>query len=298
MNRRDFIKSSAFVTSTLCLPGVFNFAQSGGRVGSLVVKVEGESPYTITRKAVEALGGMGKFVSRQDIVMIKPNIGWNRSVEQGADTNPEVVKALVEMVLNAGAKKVIVMDNPCHKAEDTYKRSGIESAAKGAGADVRYADENRLVVHDFKGESLKRWPVFKDFLEVDKFINVPILKHHGSSGLTIGMKNLYGILSGERGKLHRDMGVGIADLANGFKSHLTVVDAYRVLMRNGPTGGRVSDVEFKKTVIASSNIMEADVVAANLFGMDPMRLEFIQSAVERKMGNSDITKINLKTFKA
>jgi uncharacterized protein (DUF362 family) len=140
--------------------------------------------------------------------------------------------------------------------------------------------------------------VFKDFLEVDKFINVPILKHHGSSGLTIGMKNLYGILSGERGKLHRDMGLGIADLANGFKTHLTVVDAYRVLMRNGPTGGRVSDVEFRKTVIASSNIMEADVVAADLFGMDPMRLEFIQSAAEKKMGNPDIKKINVKTFKA
>ncbi|MGE5344136.1 MAG: DUF362 domain-containing protein [Candidatus Omnitrophota bacterium] len=295
MKRRDFLKSSALMTSALCFPNVFNFAQSSG--GSLVAKVQGESPYAMTKKAVEMLGGMGKFISKQDIVMVKPNMGWNRSVEQAANTNPEVIKAVIEMAYNAGAKKVIVMDNPCHKAEDTYKRSGIESVAKAAGAEVRYADENRLTVHDFKGESLKRWPVFKDFLEVDKCINVPILKHHGSAGLTIGMKNLYGILGGERGKLHRDMGMGIADLAYGFKTHLCLVDAYRVMMRNGPTGGRISDVEFKKTVIASANVMEADVVAANVFGMDPLKLEFIQAAAEKKMGQSDISKINLKSIK-
>jgi uncharacterized protein (DUF362 family) len=262
-----------------------------------VVKVEGDSPYAITKKAVEALGGMGKFISKQDIVMVKPNIGWNRSVEQAANTNPEVVKAVIEMVLNAGAKKVIVMDHTCHKPEDTYKRSGIEKAAKEAGAEVRHADDNRLIVHDFKGSRVQRWPMYKDFLDVDKFINVPILKHHGSSGLTIGMKNLYGILGGNRGKLHRSMGQSIADLGHGFKTHLTIVDAYRVLMRNGPTGGRISDVELKKTVIASANILEADVVSANVFGMDPMRIEFIQAAVEKNMGQTDLNKINVKSLK-
>ena len=295
MERRDFIKKSALLTTTVWLPGLSNLVASPG--DSLVVKVEGESPYTITKKAIEALGGMGKFISKQDVVMVKPNIGWNRTVEQAANTNPEVVKAIVEMVLNAGAKKVIVMDNTCHKPEDTYNHSGIEKAAKEAGAEVRYADENRVVIHDFQGQSLKRWPIFKDFLEVDKFINVPILKHHASSGLTIGMKNLYGILSGNRGKLHRNIGQGIADLGYGFKTHLTVVDAYRVMLRNGPTGGRVSDVELKKTVIASTNILEADVVAINLFGSEPMRHDFIRAAAEKNMGQTDFAKINLKTLK-
>lgn len=295
MERREFIKKSTILTSSVCLPGLFNIGAESG--GPLVVKVEGESPYEITKKAVDALGGMKKFVSKQDIVMVKPNIGWNRTIEQAANTNPEVIKAVVEMVLNAGAKKVIVMDNTCHKPEDTYNRSGIKKAAEGAGADVRFADENRTTIFDFKGQSLKRWPVFKDFLEVDKFINVPILKHHGSAGLTIGMKNLYGILSGRRGKLHRNMGMGIADLGHGFKTDLTIVDAYRVLLRNGPTGGRVSDVELKKSVIASSNILEADVVAINLFGKEPMSFEFIRAAAEKKMGQTDLTKINLKTIK-
>jgi uncharacterized protein (DUF362 family) len=295
MKRRDFIKKSTLLTTPVFLPGILFSAESPGN--SLVVKVEGDSPYAITKKAVEALGGIGKFISKQDIVMVKPNIGWNRSVEQAVNTNPEVVKAIIEMVLNAGAKKVIVMDHTCHKPEDTYKRSGIEKAAKEAGAEVRHADDNRLIVHDFKGSRLKRWPMYKDFLDVDKFINVPILKHHGSSGLTIGMKNLYGILGGERGKLHRNMGMSIADLGHGFKTHLTIVDAYRILMRNGPTGGRISDVELKKTVIASANILEVDVVSANAFGIDPMKIGFIQAAAEKNMGQTDFNKINLKTFK-
>jgi uncharacterized protein (DUF362 family) len=296
MKRRDFIKSTAAATTAMAVPGVFGLAEPAAQ--SLVAKVEGESPYTITKKAIEMLGGMGKFIAKQDVVMVKPNIGWNRSIEQAANTNPEVIKCIVEMALNAGAKKVIVMDNTCHKAEDTYKRSGIEKAAKEAGAEIRYTDENRLVIHDFKGESLTRWPVFKDFMEVDKFINVPILKHHGSSGITIGMKNLYGILGGRRGKLHRDMGQGIADLASGFKTHLTIVDAYRVLLRNGPIGGRVSDVELRKTVIASANILEADVTACDVFGSEPMRYEFIQAAEKKNMGAVDISKINIKTAKA
>jgi len=228
--------------------------------------------------------------------MVKPNIGWNRTVEQAACTNPEVVRAVVEMVYNAGAKKVIVMDATCHTAADTYKNSGIREAAEKAGAEVRFADENRLKAYDFKGQRLNQWLVYKDFLDVDKFINVPILKHHGSAGITIGMKNLYGILGGNRGKLHRSMGQGIADLARGFKTDLTIIDAYRVLLRNGPIGGRVSDVELKKTLIASTNIMEADVVAVDVFGKVPEQYEFIRAAFDNKLGQMDISKINLKSI--
>jgi uncharacterized protein (DUF362 family) len=292
MKRREFIKQSIAVSATLSVPAWLQAGQDAK--GSLVVQVNGESPYNIAMKAIEMLGGMSKFVAKQDIVMVKPNIGWNRTVEQAANTNPEVLKAVIESVFNAGAKQVIVMDNSCHKAADTYRRSGIEAMAKKMGADVRFSDENRLKVHNFKGERLKRWPVFKDHLEVDKFINVPILKHHGSAGLTIGMKNLYGILGGNRGKLHRSMGVNISDLGYGFKTTLTIVDAFRILKRNGPVGGRLSDVEMKKTVIASQNIMEADVVATHLFGANPEQYDFLTSALNKKMGNLDITKINLK----
>jgi uncharacterized protein (DUF362 family) len=264
---------------------------------SLVVKIQGESPYKNTKKAVELLGGMKKFINKGDVVMVKPNIGWNRNVEQAANTNPEVVKALVEMVYKAGAKKVIVMDHTCNQAQRTYERSGIKEAAEKAGAEVRFVDENRLLKHNFKGEKVKIWPVYQDFLEVDKFISAPVLKHHASSEITIGMKNLYGILGGRRGKLHRNMGTGIADLAAGFKVDLTVVDATRVLLRNGPTGGSLDDVVMKKTIIASANIMEADVVATDLFGRKPQEIPFLVAAHKKGLGEIDLARINLKTVR-
>jgi uncharacterized protein (DUF362 family) len=261
-----------------------------------VVQVKGNSPYAATQRAIAELGGMGKIVARGDVVMVKPNIGWNRSVEQAACTHPEVLRAVIELAFAAGAKKVVVMDNTCHKAEDCYARSGIEAMARQAGAELRFSDEARLVLHDFKGEVLGQWPVFRDHLEVDKFINVPVLKHHGSSGLTIAMKNLYGILGGNRGKLHRDMGENIADLANGFRSDLVVIDAFRVLVRNGPVGGRLSDVELRQTVIASTHIMHADVAAAALFGRDAREVESLQAAHARKMGEIDIARVQLKSL--
>jgi uncharacterized protein (DUF362 family) len=294
MKRRTFVKNGLLFSGALALPSLLPGQVKPG--GPLVVQVRGESPYKITQRAVAEIGGMGKVIARGDVVMVKPNIGWNRTVEQAACTNPEVLRALIELVFAAGAKKVIVMDNTCHRAEDSYQRSGIEAMAKKAGAEVRYCDENRLVVHDFKGEYLGQWQVFRDFLEVDKFINVPILKHHGSSGLSIAMKNLYGILGGNRGKLHRDMGENIADLAGSFPSHLVLVDAYRVLMRNGPVGGRLSDVELRKTVIASTHIMHADVAATVLFGNDPRQMEFLQAAFNRKMGEIEMARIPFKSL--
>lgn len=292
MKRRTFVKNGLLFSGAMALPPLLSAQAKGG--GAPLVQVRGDSPYEITRRAVAELGGMGRIVSRSDVVMIKPNIGWNRTVEQAACTNPEVLRALIELAFDAGAKKVVVMDNTCHKAEDCYQRSGIEAMARKAGAEVRYCDDNRLVTHDFKGELLGPWPVYRDFLEVDKFINVPILKHHGSSGLTIAMKNLYGILGGNRGKLHRDMGENIADLAAGFKSHLVLVDAYRILLRNGPVGGRLSDVELRRTVIASTHIVHADVTAAVLFNRDPRHIEFLQAAHARKMGEIDPAKIAVK----
>jgi uncharacterized protein (DUF362 family) len=295
MKRREFLKKTAVMSTALYLPGMYNMAQTPG---GPVIKVEGESPYEMAKRAVQELGGMAKFISKQDVVMVKPNIGWNRTVEQAACTNPDVIRAVIEMALDAGAKKVIVMDHTCHTPpEAVYKRSGITDAAKNAGAEVRYVDDNRLIAHNFDGQRVKKWLVYKDFLDVDKFINVPILKHHMSAGLTIGMKNLYGILGGNRGKLHRNIGQGIADLGHGFKTHLTIVDAFRVLKRNGPVGGRLSDVEMKKTLIASTNILEADVVAVDVFGETAEKYDFIRYGFEHKIGQMDISKINVKSVK-
>ena len=292
MKRRDFVKTTLAASAAMSISPVLGGKTPPTAPG--VVMGSGSDPHATTMAVIKAMGGMKKFISKGDVVMLKPNIGWNRTVEQAACTNPEVLRALAEAALDAGAKKVIVMDRPCHKPEDTYLRSGIGPMARKLGLDLRHVDDNRLVLHDFKGKYLEKWPVYRDFLEVDKFINVPILKHHGSAELTIAMKNLYGILGGRRGKLHRNMGGNIADLANGFTSHLVVVDAWRILLHNGPVGGRLSDVAVKKRIIASTNILEADTMAAQLFGRVPAEIPFIRAGHELGMGRMDPAAIPVK----
>jgi len=156
--------------------------------------IEGNDPAQLARQAVEELGGMKRFVSRGDIVLVKPNIGWDRTPEQAANTNPDIVAEIVRQCLQSGAKRVIVTDVSCNEARRCFQRSGIAAAAQAAGAEVILPDPSRFKEVDLKGEVLTRWQVFDTFLNVDKVINAPIAKHHALTGTTLGMKNWYGIL--------------------------------------------------------------------------------------------------------
>ena len=253
-----------------------------------LVAVKGADPKAITHKAVESLGGMGKFVKPGATVVIKPNIGWDRSPEYAANTNPGVVAALVEMCVAAGAKRVNVFDITCNSNQRTYESSGILKAARDAGAKVYFADDWNFVNASFGYDSLmQNWPVFRDAIECDTFINVPVLKHHGLTKLTLGMKNLMGVCGGNRGKIHSDIGRKLVDMADFIRPELTVIDAYRVLTRNGPTGGNLEDVELRQTVIASADIGLADVYAAKFAGVDPETVPFIAHAIERGFARKD-----------
>ena len=193
MNRRDFITGVAAAGLALRF-GPRAFAGQAASIGSLpaLAAVEGESPAAITREAIAVLGGMGKFVGKGDKVVIKPNIGWDRTPEMAACTNPEVVKTLVELVLDAGAKKVIVIDNTTNQAKRCYVRSGIQEAVKQAGGDMLFVDDYRVKKMALKGEWLKEWEILLDVVEADKIINVPIAKHHSLCRLTLGAKNWLG----------------------------------------------------------------------------------------------------------
>jgi uncharacterized protein (DUF362 family) len=259
-----------------------------------LVVARGDDPYLITSKAVEAMGGMGKFVKKGDVVVIKPNIGWDRSVEQAANTNPQVVAALIDLSFAAGAKRVNVFDVTCNDPRPCYENSGIQAAAKEKGANVYVPDEWNSVKAHFEYDSpMEGWPVLKDALECDTFINVPILKHHGLAALSISMKNLMGVCGGDRGKMHVDLGRKLVDLTDMISPDLTIIDAYRVLLRHGPTGGNLEDVKLLKTVIAATDPVLADAYAATLMGVDPGSLSFIKSAIERKLGSADIDKADL-----
>ena len=288
MNRRRFIKDVALGSLLLKINPAL-LAQDKGRPD--LALIQGESPAQITKEAVAALGGIGRFVSKGDVVMIKPNIGWDRTPEMAACTNPEVVKALVELSLSAGAKKVIVMDNSTNQANRAYVRSGIEPAAKQAGAAVLFPNPQHLKKMNLKGEWLKEWEVYTDFVEADKIINVPIAKTHSLSRLSMGLKNWLGAIGGNRSLLHQKLDQAMLDLAVFFKPALTVLDAYRILIRNGPQGGRISDTKLLKTVVAGVDFISVDAMGATFFDIKPEELLYLRLAQERGIGKTNLEKL-------
>ncbi len=291
MDRREFIRNLILGSAGLRFgPDLFSSTKS---FPDMAV-VQGESPAALAKEAVAALGGIGRFVARGDRVMIKPNIGWDRTPELAATTNPEVVRALVELCFEAGAKEVTVMDNTTNQAQRCYARSGIAEAAKTAGAKVPFVNSFRLKKMPLKGEWLKEWDVFTDFVEADKLINVPIVKHHSLSRLTLGMKNWLGAIGGPRNQLHQKLDEAMVDLAAFFRPQLTVLDAYRILTRNGPQGGRLSDVKLLKTVAATADPVAADTLGASYLELIPSELPYLGLANKRGLGEIDLEKLTIE----
>jgi len=294
MDRRTFLKDMGLGGLVAGLgPGLLAQAPKPA-AGPDLAFIVGDSPAKITKEALNVLGGMNKFVAKGDMVMIKPNIGWDRTPEMAACTNPEVVKALVEMCLGAGAKKVVVMDNTTNQAQRCYMRSGIQAAAKEAGADVPYVNERRIKKMAIKGEWLKEWDVIQDFVEADKLINVPIAKHHSLCRVTIGMKNWLGAIGDPRNQLHQRLDEAEVDLSAFFKPTLTVLDAYRILVRNGPQGGRLSDTKLLKTVVAGTDYVAIEALGASFFDIPAAELPFLKLAGQRGLGELNWEKLRLE----
>ena len=298
MKRRDFIRDVAAAGLALRFGQGPLAGQTPAPAGlPLLAAVEGESPAAITREAIAMLGGMKKFIGRGDKVVIKPNIGWDRTPEMAACTNPEVVKALVELVLDAGAKKAVVIDNTTNQAKRCYVRSGIQEAVKQAGGDMLFVDDYRVKKTALKGVWIKEWEVVLDVVEADKLINVPIAKHHSLCRLTLGMKNWLGATGGARNQFHQELDKAVVDLAAFFKPQLTVLDAYRILVRNGPQGGRGSDTELVKTVVAGTDPVAVDAMGATFFKVTPRELPYLGFARERGLGEFELEKVRLEKKK-
>jgi uncharacterized protein (DUF362 family) len=288
MKRRDFIKDMALGSLFLkSSPQLFGQKTSPPDLAW----IQGDSPAMITKEALSSLGGMKRFISRGDVVVVKPNIGWDRTPELAACTNPEVVKTVVELCLEAGAKEVKVIDNSINPANRAYVRSGIEAAAKEAGAKVLLPNPHHLKKTALNGEWLKEWEVYTDFIEVDKIINVPIAKTHSLSRVTLGMKNWLGALGGSRNQLHQRLDPVMVDLASFFKPCLTLLDGYRILVRNGPQGGRLSDVKLHKTVVAGKDYVAIDTAGASFFGIGPKELPYLQLAHQKGFGEINLEKL-------
>ena len=313
MNRREFIGYG--LAACLGLGGLRAVTRRQTRVrirghaesalGGRLAVIRGNAPSpgaepgtvrAMTRRAVDALGGMNGLVREGQRVVIKPNMAWNARPAVAANTNPWVVAALVEMCLEAGASRVRVLDHTISSdPRSCYEASGIAEAAAGAGAQVVYVDPARFrEVSIADGYALASWPFYDEFINADVcdiLINVPVLKHHGTSRLSMGMKNVLGMVDGERGDLHKDIHRKIADLSRVVKVDLTVMDAYRVIRRHGPTGGAPGDVDNTvdgaRRIVAGADPVAVDSYGASMFGFEPRDIGFIAFAEDAGLGSSD-----------
>ncbi|HUJ20696.1 MAG TPA: DUF362 domain-containing protein [Bryobacteraceae bacterium] len=256
------------------------------------VIVKGDDPRQLVRRAIQELGGIQRFVSRGDTVVIKPNVAWDRTPAQAANTNPEIVAEMVRLCRGAGAKSVVVTDVSINEPRRCFERSGIAAAASAEGAQIILPGDGRFRQVDLRGEVLRSWPVFEPFLTADKMINIPVAKHHSLTGATLGMKNWYGILGGQRHRLHQRIHESLVDLADFMRPTLTLIDAYRVLLRNGPGGGNLSDVALQKTVIAGTDPVALDAYAAKAYwDLDSTTLRYLKLASDRGLGNLNFENI-------
>lgn len=309
ISRKRFIKLCLAGLGTLFMSSVFPRRALGedfsmGRkprkisAAKDLVVAKGEDPYLMTVKSIEAMGGMDRFVRKNDVVLIKPNMAWDRVPEQAGTTNPEVIEALVELSFKAGARRVNVFDRTCNDARRCYENSQIAESARKKGANVYFVDDWNFVKAHFPYDSpMEGWPIYRDAIECDTFINVPILKHHGLTGLTLSMKNLMGICGGQRGNIHNNIGVKLAHLTDFIKPDLTIIDAYRVLVRNGPSGGDLKDVEYYKTLIVGIDPTLADSYASGLLGKDPLSINYIDESRKNNFGNFDVSKADILELK-
>jgi uncharacterized protein (DUF362 family) len=257
----------------------------------------GEDAAALVRRSVAALGGIERFVKPGNDVIIKPNICTaNRAPEYAATTNPEVVAALVSLCLGAGAGRVRVMDYPFSGGhEEAYSSSGIAEAVAAAGGEMEVMAKMKFqdtpAPH---GLSLASCRVYQDILDADVLIDVPIAKQHGNTVLTLGMKNLLGVVDNPSSYHTAQMSERVVDLNTLVRPHLIVVDAIRILLNNGPTGGSLNDVKRMNTVIASHDIVAADSFGATLFGKTALDLPIVQAGARRGVGNMDLNSMKIE----
>jgi uncharacterized protein (DUF362 family) len=246
----------------------------------------GADPAANVRRAIAAIGGIDRFVSPGEVVLIKPNIGWDRLPEQAANTNPAVVAELVRLALGARAKRVCVTDISCNDPRRCFARSGIAAAASAAGAEIVESERLTMTAADLAGMAAGL-EVPEQVLRADRVINVPVVKQHALSRVTLGMKNWFGVLGRGRNRLHQDIDRALAELAATFRPSLTVVDATRVLVANGPVGGSLADVKSVNAVAAGMDPVALDAWGAAILGFAPERLLFLAEAERRGLGRAD-----------
>lgn len=308
MERRNFLKAALLgsIAGAVQLKPENVFARESKEAPGQndLVAVMGGEPEVMYKRGIAVMGGMKAFVKKGQKVVVKPNIGWDKKPEFAANTNPQLVAAIVKDCLAAGAAEVVVFDHTCDEWQACYKNSGIEAAAKAAGAKIAFAhDEKYYKEVDLPmGLRLKKAKIHESIIEADVWINVPVLKNHGGAKMTMSMKNYMGIVW-DRGYWHaNDLQQCIADCATYTKKPvLNIVDAYRIMTQNGPKGKTTNDVVLAKALFISGDIVAADTAALKFFNQfREMKMEdvsHIGKAAKFNIGTTDLDSIKVERIK-
>lgn len=303
MKRRDFIFKGVGLGLISGVAPFFGGLESvygmSTASSSKLAAVRGGEPEVMFDKAIEALGGISQFVKKGQTVVIKPNIGWDAPPERAANTNPQLIGQIVKRCIEAGAKEVKVFDKTCNKWDRCYKNSLIEDHVKKAGG-IMVPGNVESYYHEVQipnGKKLKSTKVHKLILDSDVFINVPVLKHHSSTYLSLGMKNLMGVVWDRKFYHSNDLNQCIADFVTYRKPDLTIIDGYNMLTKNGPRGVSTADVVNLKALIASTDIVAADAAATKMFGSEPNEIEHIKIANDMGLGTMDLKSVSISRIK-
>jgi uncharacterized protein (DUF362 family) len=265
--------------------------EAEGRIASAC----GNGPTANLSRALAALGGIEAFVKPGERVAIKPNCAWDRKPEQAANTDPDLIGELARLCYGAGAASVVVVDNSCNDPTRAFARSGIEAAARDAGATIEHQRSTGTVRLDLGGTVLGPWEVLKPITEADRVINVPVVKHHSLSRATLGMKNWFGALVGRRANLHQRIAQVCAELGAAFRPTLTVIDATRILTGGGPTGGSLALVRPVDCVAVATDPVAADAWGAGLLDLTPDELPHIAIATRLGLGTADWKSVEVES---
>jgi uncharacterized protein (DUF362 family) len=304
MDRRTFLEQVAAWSAGACLTTpVFDVPAAAAaepqRGPSLLAVARGKDYAALVGQVLQPLGGIGAFVKDGDRVVVKPNVCWDRTPQQAATTHPEVVKGIVKQCLDAGAKQVLVFERTVGEIRRCFARTGVQAAVESIGdsrARCVFPDAQRLVpVKIVNGKSLQQIHFYRDVLETDCdcYINVPIAKQHFLVKLTLGLKNIMGTIGGNRGEIHNDIHQKLADLNLVVRPKLNIVDATRILLRNGPASGTPKDVQVLDTLIASADIVAADAYATTLFGLKPEEVPATVAAAKQGLGEIDLARVKI-----
>jgi uncharacterized protein (DUF362 family) len=312
MKRRNFLKTGAVMSASAAIGLNFDGLQAALSSNRMIVTAApdlvaalGGEPVAMLEKALETLGGIGNFVKRGQKIVIKPNIGWDKKPELAGNTNPQLVAALVKKCLEAGASKVTVFDHTCDDWKKCYAASGIEEAVKEAGGLIAPGNDEAYYTKEIslpKGIKLKSAKIHDALIEADAWINVPILKQHGPAKFTCAMKNLMGIVWDRRFFHSNDKDPGTAEICTWEKKPvLNIVDAYRILTKNGPQGRSEADVATVKALFASTNMVALDTASLQFFNqvekLDLDAVKHIEMGQVHGLGSTDLTKIKIERIK-